>query len=97
MDNVNDLNTDKIKKEQEVQEQLSKNVAHYRDIMNYLGCNLPIEVLCLPSQIEKVLLASGLVRVYDLIGRDLGKVKGLGKARRALLEERLDDFFVVHI
>lgn len=97
MEHVNDLDNEKIKKEQATQDELQKNISHYRSIMNYLGCNLPIQVLCLPKQIEKSLLGAGLVRVYDLIGRDLGKVKGMGKTRRAILEVRLDDFFVVSI
>lgn len=97
MDEVNDLDNEKIKKMQEVQEELQKSVSHYRNILNYLGSNVPVQVLCLPKEIENVLIREGYLRVYDLIGHDLTKIKGLGKTRCAILESRLDDFFVQHI
>lgn len=97
MDEVNDLNNEKIKKEQERQKELRENISHYRNILNYLGANLPIQVMCLPKEIETILIREGFLRVYDLIGHDLTKIKGLGIARRGLLESRLSEFFAMSI
>ena len=97
MDHVNDIDNKKILKEQEIQDELKKNIVHYRSIMNFLGANLPIEVMCLPKEIEGVLIREGFIRVYDLIGHDLAEIKGLGKARIRILESRLDEFFSVTI
>ncbi len=97
MDEVNDINNEKVLKEQAIQDELRKNVTHYRNLMNFLGANLPIEAMCLPKEIEKVLIREGFIRVYDLIGHDLTEIKGLGKARIRVLESRLDEFFSVTI
>ena len=97
MDEVNDLNNEKILKKQAIENELKKNVAHYRTLMNFLGANLPIECMCLPKEIEKILIREGLIRIYDLIGHDLTKINGLGNVRVGILESRLDEFLVVQI
>ncbi len=76
---------------------MKKNLDHYRKTLSYMGANVPIQVLCLPKTIEKSLINEGILRVYDLISRDLGKIKGLGQARLDLLASRLDEFFSVGI
>lgn len=73
-----------------------KNLEHYRKLLSYMGANVPIQVLCLPKAVEKALILEGIVRVYDLINRDLTKIKGLGQARLDLLASRLDEFFTVN-
>jgi hypothetical protein len=97
VNDVTDSYIEKTKKEQEIENQLKKDVVHYRNVMNYLGCNVPIQVMCLPPEIEKILLKEGFLRVYDLIGHDLTKIKGIGESRRAILEDRLDGFFSISI
>ncbi len=84
---MNDKNDDELK----------KNLAHYRNTLMFLGANVPIQVLCLPKVIEKALLSDGCLRVYDLINRDLTEIKGLGRNRVDLLTARLDEFFTVGI
>lgn len=74
-----------------------KDLAHYRQTLYYMGANVPIGVLCLPKAIEKTLRSEGIARVYDLINRDLGEIKGIGKSRIDLLTSRLDEFFTVSI
>lgn len=74
-----------------------KNLAHYRLILSYMGANVPIQVLCLPTAIENVLIKDGNLRVYDLIGRDLTEIKGLGASRLEMLRSRLDEYFTVNI
>lgn len=74
-----------------------KDLSHYRKTLYYMGANVPIGVLCLPSAVEKLLSREGILRVYDLIDRDLTKIKGLGDSRLSLLTSRLDEFFTVGI
>lgn len=76
---------------------LKKDLYHYRQTLAYMGANVPIQVLCLPKFLEKSLISLGYLRVYDLIGCDLAKIKGLGESRRNLLASRLDEFFTVSI
>ena len=78
-------------------EDVKKNLAHYRQTLNYMAANVPIQVLCLPKAVEKALLKSNLVRVYDLISCDLTKIEGVGDRRLDLLTSRLDEFFTVCI
>lgn len=78
-------------------ENMLKNLAHYRNILSYMGANVPIQVLCLPKVVEKSLANEGILRVYDLINRDLTEIKGLGQARLDLLASRLDEFFTICI
>jgi len=77
------------------QEEARQNMAHYRQILSYMGANVPIQVLCLPKEIETLLVKDGCQRVYDLMSRDLSKIKGLGVGRLSILTARLDEFFTV--
>lgn len=97
MDNNENLNQDHTKISENQEEEIKKNVVHYRQVLSYLGANVPIGVLCLPKAIENALLRDGCVRVYDLIDRDLTKIKGLGRERIGYLSTRLDEFFTVCI
>ena len=74
---------------------IKKEFERYEKVMKFLECDVPIQVLCLPKVIEKCLLNAGCLRVFDMIDRDLAKIKGLGKARRALLRTRLNEFFPI--
>ena len=76
---------------------LDEDLAHYRNVLRYLGGNVPIQVMCLPSVIENALIADGCLRVYDLFNRDFTKIKGLGRNRIDLLRSRLDEFISVQI
>ena len=78
-------------------EEIKKNLIHYRNVVNYMGANVPIQVLCLPKTIENALIRQGYARVYDLINRDLTKIKGIGKARIDLLAASLDEFFTISV
>ena len=76
---------------------VKKNLDHYRKTLHYMGANVPVQVLCLPKAVEKLLIKEGFIRVYDLISRDLSEIKGLGDRRLDLLTSRLDEFFTVSI
>ena len=76
---------------------LDESLSQYRDVLQYMGANVPIQVLCLPKAMENILLREGCLRVYDMINRDLTKIKGIGDNRIELLRSKLDDFFTVQI
>ncbi len=76
---------------------LRQDFDNYRKTLYYMGANVPIQVLCLPKSLEKSLLNEGILRVYDLINRDLTKIEGVGTKRLSLLTSRLDEFFTVSI
>ncbi len=76
---------------------LKKDLAQWRRLLSYMGANVPIQVLCLPKAVEKSLISEGILRVYDLIDRDLAEIKGIGLARGELIASRLDEFFTVGI
>lgn len=81
----------------DVNDEMRKNMEHYRKTLMFLGGNVPIEALCLPKSLENLLIRAGCLRVYDMINLDLTKIKGLGRKNRALLSSRLDEFFTVQI
>lgn len=78
-------------------EQMKEDFAHYRKTLQYMGGNVPVEVMCLPKEIENILIKRGFSRVYDLIGLDLTKIKGLGDSRVDILSAALDEFITVSI
>lgn len=79
------------------EENFKKDLAHYRKTICYMEANVPIEVLCLPTVIENALINDGCLRVYDLLNRDLAKIKGLGRTRLRLLTSCLDEFLTISI
>ncbi len=72
---------------------LLKKFSEYQTFMSMLGADGPIEILCLPKTIEKILLRNGCVRVYDLFNMDFTKIKGLGIKRIGHLTTCLDQLF----
>ncbi len=40
-------------------EQMKADFAHYRKTLQYMGGNVPIEVMCLPKEIENILIKRG--------------------------------------
>lgn len=78
-------------------EELKKSLSHYRTVMSFMGANVPIEALCLPKEIETILLKADYLRVYDLIGCDIGEIKGIGPSRASILTARLQEFFTISI
>ena len=80
-----------------ITKRLKEDLAHYRQTLQYLEANVPIECLCLPSEIETLLIADGIVRIYDVFNRNLREIKGLGRKRIGILTSRLDEFFSVSI
>lgn len=92
IDNVNN-NLEKDLDMAKLKEELRKKFADYQITMKYMLADAPIEVLCLPSVIEQILLSQGFLRIYDLFDVDLTEIKGLGVVRVKFLTASLDKFF----
>lgn len=90
VDNVNSLETELYMKK--LKDELRKSFQNYEQTIKFMLADAPIEVLCLPSATEKLLLDNGLLRVYDLFDLDLVKIKGLGIARTRHVTSCLDKF-----
>ncbi len=94
-ENIEDIN---LKFEGEIEmaklkQELIKKFSEYQKTMKFMIADAPIEILCLPKSIEKILLDQGFFRIYDLFDVDLFKIKGLGEVRVSLLTSSLDKFF----
>lgn len=75
--------------------ELLKNLDNYRKSMSFMACDAPIGVLCLPKVLENILIRNDCLRIYDLLNRDLTKIKGLGKTRLDRLTACLDQFISI--
>jgi len=78
-----------------IAEKLLENLTTYRRAMAYMSADVPIQALCLPPNLEKILLDHGCLRVYDMIDLDLTKIKGLGDVRIRYLTACLDQFLSI--
>lgn len=78
-----------------LKEELAKSFSMYRKTINYMACDAPIEILCLPTVIENALLAHGCLRIYDLFDLDFTKVKGLGVSRIRDLTALFEQFLAM--
>lgn len=78
-----------------LKEEILKRFSNYQKIMTIMASDAPIGVLNLPKAVETILIAHGLLRVYDLFNADFIKIKGLGKRRIRNLTSRLDEFITM--
>lgn len=76
-----------------LREELLQKFKDYRQTINYMAADGPIEVLCLPKAIESLLIANDILRIYDVFDVDFTKIKGLGVVRVRYLTACLDQFF----
>ena len=76
-----------------LKQELAEKFRDYQKTMQYMAADAPIEVLCLPPTVQKVLLDQGFLRIYDLFDIDLVKIKGIGVTRVRQLTTSLDKFF----
>lgn len=75
-----------------IKEKVLINLDNYKKTLLYMYADAPLEILCLPKVIERILLSNGCIRVYDLLDRDFTKIKGLGVTRIRKLTASLDQF-----
>lgn len=92
LENVNskfefDIDMEKLKKE------LIKKFSDYQQTMKFLTADAPIQVLCLPVRVQKILLDNGFLRVYDIFDVDFTKIKGLTASNIRDLTTCIDQFF----
>ena len=80
---------------QNIKHNFLKQVNDYRNYLHDVSLDIPIEVLCLPKSINKILLRNGLSRVKNVAAFDLTKVKGLGDKRIDLIRFRIDEFLAM--
>lgn len=71
------------------------DLAHYKTTLSFLGENVPIQCLCLPEEIEKILIKEGILRIYDFRSQELRKIKGIGQRRADIITARLDSFLAM--
>ena len=89
----NDDNLEIMKKEMsKIKVDLLEKLENYNKTLSYMAGDAPIGVLCLPKTTETILINAGCLRIYDLIDRDLTKIKGIGHRRIGDLTARLDKF-----
>lgn len=81
--------------EKEIKEEIQRGFKAFKNTLAVMSGDAPISVLCLPKQIENALIQADCFRVYDLLERDLTKIKRLGPIRLRNLTSRLDEFFAV--
>ena len=91
-ENVN-TNFEKELELQKIKVEVLKKFSEYKQTLNFMATDAPIEVLCLPRSIEKILIDHGFLRIYDLFDVDFVKIKGLGETRIRHLTTCLDKFF----
>lgn len=94
LENVNN-NIDYTMQIKKIREEVMERFKEYEKTMIYMACDVPLEVLCLPKDIEKPLLRSGCLRVCDIFDRDFVEIKGLNDARIRNLTASLDKFFAM--
>ena len=71
---------------------LKEKFKNYEKTIKYMLADAPIQVLCLPTAIENILLDNGFLRVYDLFDANFVEIKGLGVARIRHLTACFDKF-----
>ena len=94
VENVNN-NLEHEMQMQKIREKVLQKFQEYKKTIDYMAADAPIEILCLPLKIEKILIKNGLFRIYNLFDVDFTKIKGLGKTRIGQLTSRLDQFFLM--
>ncbi len=92
VENVNN-NLENEMQMQKIRNEVLEKFRDYKKTIHYLAADAPIEILCLPLKIEKLLLRNGYERIYDLFDVDFTKIKGFGKSRIGHLTSCLDQFF----
>jgi len=77
-------------------EEIKINDYHtYKEMMQMLSANVPIQVLCLPKKIEQTLINNKFTLVSDLIYSDFRKVKGIGPKASDIIFARVEEFVSV--
>lgn len=94
IDSVDDIpmNIEQEIELKKIKEEIAKRLVNYRKTIEIMTADAPIQVLCLPSVIENILLDRGFDRVYDILDIDFTEIEGLGVARIRKLTSCLNEF-----
>lgn len=75
-----------------IQKGLVESISNYKNSIEESLYDVPIQVLCLPENINKILTRNKIARVSDLRRADLSKIKGLGSKKIGIIQFRLEQF-----
>ncbi len=75
-----------------IQKGLVESISNYKNSIEESLYDVPIQVLCLPENINKILTRNKLARINDLRRTDLSKIKGLGSKKIGIIQSRLEQF-----
>lgn len=93
--NVNDKLIDHDQESERIRKEIAQLILDYPSKLNRMVTDAPIEVLCLPKVIEKLLTSNGCYRVYHVIDLDFAKIEWLNNRHARILATRLDQFISV--
>ena len=89
MTEVVELKEDDVKV---INKKLIESLENYRQTIQFMCGDAPIETLCLKKTTLTPLLAHGCLRIYDLFNMDFTKIEGLGDRGIGDLTSRLNEF-----
>lgn len=72
--------------------EISRCISNYQQNIDFYLYDVPIQTLCLPKNINKILIDNNILRVNQLRSADLGKIKGLGDKKLGIILSRLSEF-----
>lgn len=75
--------------------EFSESVMKYKNFIEDSLYDVPIQVLCLPENINNILIKNNILRVVELRRIDLGSIKGLGSKKIGVIQFRLSQFIFV--
>ena len=73
----------------------TQDLLRYRKSLALIEADVPIEVLCMPENIESILKKAGYTRVFDLLGQKFTKIKGIGVKRAQVIFICLSQFIPI--
>ena len=79
----------------EIKNRLVSDWTNYQKLIYSLSLDGPIGALCLPARIERELIRSGCLRIYDMVDRDFVEIETLTERELALVRTRVDEFLAM--
>ena len=92
VDNNVVLNKTDVKK---IGKEVLKTVKTYANVLKIMACDMPIESLCLPKELNSILIKAGYLRVYDILDINLTEIKGVGVVRANMISARLQELCLI--
>lgn len=86
------LNKNDVKK---IKKEILRTVKTYANALRVMACDMPIETLCLPKELNNILIKANILRVYDILDIDLAEIKGIGVIRADMITARMFELGLV--